>query len=277
LTEKDKLLRALDRSITADAQRGAIAGGILEEAAEGEAIAKATRTIVSSWPAASTGSSGELIRLTEGWRLRADQSEGALARMQEASAIQLSTATASLTTTMAPQVLSTWVGPEAKAAAKQLRSILFRPSLFDEVRSLIAGLGLDKTLPGFRSSVECLEASHSALKRPGPDGPDPTAVLIPAREAIDRALADLAQRMPEQGAAKSPGARVALIGHQCAAHGYPSTHFELLGDTVTELRDNLSAIGKQKVASPSEIVRLFDASLYFLKALAEGIDPKRLR
>jgi hypothetical protein len=276
VSEKDELLRALDHSIAADAKRKAIAGEIVEEAAEGEAIAKATRTIVSSWPVSSTRSD-QLIRLTEGWRLRADQSEGALTRLQGSPVFQLSTATASLTTTMAPRVLSGWVGPEAEAASEQLRSILFRPSLFDEVRSLMTRLGLDATRPGFRSSVECLEAAHAALKRTGAGGPDPTAVLIPARESIDRALADLMQRLPKQTTAGSSAAKIAVIGGQCAADGYSSAHFALLGDTVTELRDDLSAIGKQKAASSEEIVRLFDASLYFLKALAEGTDTTRLR
>ena len=261
MSDKDELLRALDRSIIADTKRKSAGQEIVENAAEGEAIAKATRTIVSSWAEDSCVPSDQLVRLTKAWTMRADQAERSLGQVRIASLEQPSTATASLTTTMTPTVLSAWVGPEAKAASEELRSILFRPSLFEEVRTLLIGFGLQHTQPGFRSSLDSLELAHVALRRPGMQAPNPSAVLIGARESLDRALADLAQRVPQQTRTGSAAARVALIGSQCAKDGYSAGHFDFLASTVTELRRDLSSRGKQQKSDPAETSRLFDSTL----------------
>jgi hypothetical protein len=248
---------------------------LVEDAAEAEAMAKATRTIVSDWHDDSAIPEQQMGALTTSWQLHASQSEAAAAAIQ--GVVQPSTATTSLVTTMTPEILTSWVNPQSKAAAEDLSAIIFRPSLYDEVCSLLRGLRLNQTRRGTRSSMECLEEAFTSLRRPASELPNPSAVLIAAREAIDRALADIKERLPAQGKAKSVSDKVTMIGSQCGRAGYSMDQFEILGTTGSDLHRQLSALGKQQRVDASEISRLFDAALHFLKALAESIDVTRLR
>jgi hypothetical protein len=146
----------------------------------------------------------------------------------------------------------------------------------DEVSEAFRRFGLDQASGGGRSPVELLKEAHSALSKPGDSVAGPAAVLVPARESVDSALAALLRRRPTQEPAGTPLEKVSSIGRQAGIQGLPSGHFERLGAEVVELRNRLSG-AKQAQMSDVEVRRLFDTVLRYFESLLAGLDLAKLR
>jgi hypothetical protein len=176
---------------------------------------------------------------------------------------------------MASPVLSSFI-PGGSPALTTFKFHLQRPSLVDEVRQAMRRFDLDQGPPGNRSALDLLNEAVATHARPPSATPSPAGVLLPARESLNVALAELLRRRPQQKRAASPESKVASIGAQCGLDRLPLDHFELLGRELRTLLDKLSG-GKQDSVPVPEIARLLDEVLHFHKAFLSSLNRAKLR
>lgn len=160
--------------------------------------------------------------------------------------------------------------PQVEPARTRLRQVMERGQLLEGVRGAMRRLSLDKRAGDYRTPLELLEDTANAF------GNAPSPVLLPLRETIDGAIAELIRRRPSQEPTKSHAAKVESLGRQCAQAGLASTHFTDLGITWAQLHRTLSD-AKQADMPPERISELFYQGLAFLKALLDALDERKFR
>jgi hypothetical protein len=156
----------------------------------------------------------------------------------------------------------------------ELNVTLERASRLDEAISALTAFGLHVGYPGSRSPTTLLAEAHAALAKPS--GPDvlEAAVLIPARESIDAALAALLKRRPTQEEAKP--SKVVSIGHQCGRADLDADYYPRLDASLVKLQQKLSG-AKQKKMERWEVSIAFNEALLFIIAFLKGLDPAKLK
>ncbi len=215
-------------------------------------------------------------RLKAGWAAYNQEVDRLSVSMEAPSTATATGQAVALTTTNTEQVLRSWIGPSEMTAYEDLQAILHRPDLVKDALQVVRDLGLDVVHPGKRSAISMIEEVQAALACPPGEAPSPSAVLIPAREAIQTILATLLPRRPQQEPARTDRLKVESIGRQCGATQLAQDHFERLGAELERLIDELSG-GKQSTSTTSALGTLFDQALQFLIAFLSSLNDKRMR
>jgi len=135
--------------------------------------------------------------------------------------------------------------------------------------------GFDKAIVDRKNPIEQIQAAEAAFNVPSKPEADPTAVLIPLREAIEITLEVLIKRRPKQEPAKGWSKKILSVCKQAARHGFNETYFQRIVIDAEKLNDDLSA-AKQEKMSRYEIRILLDRSVAFLVELLSLLDHERL-
>jgi len=269
---KHALLGAL---VKAEASAGALQQRLQEGAADaGRARSVAQRFIplVEQVPNDEAWPQDVWQDLTTAWQAQDRSATSTFALVGDLSS-SATTAAVTLTTTASTAMIGGYVPrPED---VKALRSLLHRPSLFEQIRSSAYAFGLTGSTGGSRSAMDLLNEAAQALAQSSPTAPAITSVLIPAREAINTALAELLRRRPKQEGTGRASAKVESIGRQCGRSGLATDHFERMGRDLDRLLDRLSD-GKSRSLTPPQVSDLFDDVLQFLVAVLGSLDPMKL-
>jgi len=179
-------------------------------------------------------------------------------------------ATSSNTVLFGSSISGSVEAPQIHLAQGQIRTLLERPSLLEDVRSAMRRLGLDRRSDGGQTALSHLEASRNAL------GSGATPVLISMREAINTALAQLISRRPAQERASSHRDKVTSLGRQCGRSTLGEAHFATLGTNGQGLVDRLSG-AKDRALTPQQVSDLLNEGLVYLNALLASLDEARLK
>jgi hypothetical protein len=273
--KKSDLLRILisaEESAAALKRRGQ---EVVESAAYAEGLAKATRPLIETVPSDNSVPEEVWEDLSQAWSGYVRQADISLSALEQSSTSTAATATASLTTTMASPVLTTFLKKRGPVFTR-FSDLLQRPGLIEEVRIAMRAFGLHRSQPGRQSGLDLLEEAELNRTRPSGSSSSPTGVLIPARGSIEVACSDLLKRRPKQEPAGSWEAKVISIGSQCGLDRLASAHFELLGRNLRSLHAKLSG-GKQDSLSSEEVEKLFDEVLKFHRAFLKSLDLAKLR
>jgi hypothetical protein len=201
--KKDEVVRLLS-DVESQAERvEALGQDIARSARLARDVVGPVRDIISNTPVEAL-SKEALDRQAETWRawqLAAGKIEQAGTDVSSFTA--LSVASSSTSTGMIAMVSSTplWLprAPTDLDAAKlQLHQTLERFPLAEQAESLMRRLGLDRRSGGRRAPLELLAEARGALEVPAFKHGGATSVLIPLRECIEAAIAELLRRRRTQ-------------------------------------------------------------------------------
>jgi hypothetical protein len=164
----------------------------------------------------------------------------------------------------------------ARKAYQRYEEFLEESNLLQDLHTEIRRLSLDRCPSGGESCLSLLQKSEDAFKIPsGPEG-NGIGVLIPLRESINRAYADLLSRRPRQGKAGNPGDKVRSICSQACHPAVDSAQIERLAQQADDLNDYLSG-AKQGGMTRTQIREAVNRGLVFFLAFLRMIDETRLR
>jgi hypothetical protein len=124
--------------------------------------------------------------------------------------------------------------------------------------------------------LELLEEARAVLEQPAFSDGGTASVLIPLRECIDSALAELLKRRPQQEPAGTLRDKIRSLGRQCGRPGLRADHFDRLADDADALHRDLSA-AKQARLSRDQVNQHFHRGLLVFNALMDGIDETHLK
>jgi hypothetical protein len=279
--KKDEVVRLLS-DVESQAERvEALGQDIARSARLARDVVGPVRDIIRNTPVEAL-SKEALDRQAETWRAwQSVAGKIEQARTNVGSLTALSVASTSTSTGMIAMVSSTpvWSAPlpaDVEAAKRRLHQTLERFPLAEQAQSLMQRLGLDRRSGSRRAPLELLAEARGALDVPAFTHGGPTSVLIPLRECIEAAIAELLRRRPTQEPAGKAQEKLRSIGRQCHRDGLDAAYFERLALESEALLDDLS--GAKQAAVPRErVIERFHRGLLFLNSVMGGIDENRLR
>src|SRR2546425_4128039 len=188
----------------------------------------------------------------------------------------LSVASTSASTGMIAMVSSTSLrSPRLQAdvegAKSRLQQTLERFPLTEQAQSSMRRLGLDRRGGSRRAPPELLAQARGALELPGFQEGGPASVLIPLRERIEAAIAELLRRRPTQEPAGKAREKLTSLGRQCRRDGLDEAYFERRAVEADPLLNDLSG-AKQGDMPRERVNELFHRGLLFLNSLLDGMD-----
>jgi hypothetical protein len=166
-------------------------------------------------------------------------------------------------------------GPAVKRAMEQLTGAVSKQELADKAMGLLNKLDLDHHAADRRSPVDLLNEARGAMEGPVTDD-SVTSILIPLRESIEAALAELIRRRPQQEKTKGAKAKIVSVGAHCGKTGLSAAYFEQKGEEAEVLLGKLSG-GKQAAYDRLQLTSLYQRGLLLLVALLESVDGGKLR
>jgi len=165
---------------------------------------------------------------------------------------------------------------DVEGAKSRLQQTLERFPLTEQAQSSMRRLGLDRRGGSRRAPPELLAEARGALELPGFQEGGPASVLIPLRECIEAAIAELLRRRPTQEPAGKAREKLTSLGRQCRRDGLDEAYFERLAVEADPLLNDLSG-AKQGDMPRERVNELFHRGLLFLNSLLDGMDESRLR
>ena len=150
------------------------------------------------------------------------------------------------------------------------------PNRILELETEIHRLRLTTTGGGGHSTLSLLRQADQALKAPSDKEVAPSAVLIPLRESINRAFADLLKRRPQQEKTKNDKEKVMSICKQCCRDGVEVEQIEAYANEAYDLT-NLLSKAKQEMLTRDRVRELMNRGLVFLLAFFRILDEKKMR
>lgn len=246
--------------------------GIQQSAQLAREVAGPMREIVSEVPAESVPLEEwtHQVSVWSSWHDAANKLEGSITLANTFSAMSsgVFSTSASAVSVIGPFMLAQ--GPQTEPAKSQLNRVLARAPLAEDAQSAMRRLKLDRRAGDNRTPMELLEEARTAF------GSGPASALLPLRECIQAAIADLLRRRATQEPAGKFSEKMASLAGQCARDGLTDVHFEGLAIDGKRLLDTLSG-AKQAGMSPEKVSELFYQGLAFLNALLDSIDETRLK
>ena len=163
----------------------------------------------------------------------------------------------------------------ARTAVNEIKNVIERSPLQEEVIHEMQRLGLENTFQGERSAITLLGEAVSSIQYPAGDEPSPT-LLLALRGSIEKTLADLLRKRPRQETCKNYAEKVKSILAQCGLDSLSPLVIDQLINDVGPLHDALSS-GKGKRITNNYLNELLIQSELFLKLFFQCIDAGKLR
>ncbi|MBI3800850.1 MAG: hypothetical protein HY268_28215 [Deltaproteobacteria bacterium] len=168
------------------------------------------------------------------------------------------------------------VQPIAEKAVAKFNKAAERANWGEEAEKELFRMGFDNAPVGQNSAALLLRQARDPFLRPSADETAPAAVLIPLRESINRVLADLLRRRPNQEPAKGADDKVMSIGSQVARSGIQQGDLVRLATDARDLINALSA-SKQGEMTREDVRLLFMRGASFLVAFLRALDESKLK
>ena len=276
---KKNLLGVLDRAISSNSSAQHETQQHLQQLARDGEMTKAFRDVVQSLPSDDVLPEMQWQFLQQDYTDMAQRMEAYKTILSEAAPLlSATTAAATLTTTAATRMISSFItkGDVPKLAFSHLEEVIYRPTLFGEVVDRMKSFGLHMAGPRARAPVELLVEANEALTKPTGQRLAPTAILLPARSAIEETLNRLVRRLLEQRRTGNARAKVLALGEQCGLAGATAEEFDRLGNQINALINTLSG-AKDNVVADADVRRLFSEALRAIDALITKLDVKAFR
>lgn len=167
------------------------------------------------------------------------------------------------------------VQDQAWAAYNGFEQLLDQSNLIEKIAVEIERLGLISP-KGSETTLSLVRQANQAFTTPSIKDVAPAAVLIPIREAVNRALADLLPRRPTQEETRGARKKVRSICTQCGSSDVKAEQIERLASEAHDL-NNLLSDAKQKMLSRGQVRETMNRALLFLQTLLQAVDEKKLR
>jgi hypothetical protein len=146
----------------------------------------------------------------------------------------------------------------------------------DEVKILIKAFRLDTPPSGKKSVLHLFESALEAYKSPVTQNNPVITSLIPMREAIELAVAELLKKRPHQEPAKNDYEKILSIGKQLQKDDIDIETIQAWANQWKELKDKLSAAKNQEM-DRSEWGRILNLATIFLKSFFLGLEPEKIK
>lgn len=163
----------------------------------------------------------------------------------------------------------------AKTVQNNLRLVINRPQHKGDVINLLHRFDLGKTITGKKSALQQFETAWAAFDHPVTTDTPTNTSLIPVREAIETAIAQLLMRRPEQEPTKNQEEKIISIGKQLAHDGMSETSIKNWASQWRNLQNKLSG-SKDNDLSREDWQKLLLEATLFLKELLLGLDVSKL-
>ena len=164
----------------------------------------------------------------------------------------------------------------ARKAYERYEQLLEQLNEIKEFEAELNRLGLVSPGSGHEGILSLLRQSDHAFKMPSTKEVSPSAVLIPLREAINKSLADLLPKRPQQEAANGHRGKITSICKQCSRDGVSSTQIDQLANQAEEL-NNLLSRSKQDAMTRDRVRELMNRGFILLRSFLKTIDDNKLR
>lgn len=220
------------------------------------------------------------------WQHLLNQASVAKIKLQEMKPLVFATdSTSASATVSASSIISiksiSSLPQDAQGSAYKIHDkfeqFLEQSNLIAKITNEINRLGLSISSTGNESPLSLLKQSEQAYKAPSVNEVAPSAVLIPLREAINRILADMLPRRPEQEeTGKNPGIKIRSICKQCSHDTVDSTLIENLANEADDL-NGLFSNSKQAVIRRNEVRELMNRGLVLILDFLRMIDEHKMR
>jgi hypothetical protein len=168
------------------------------------------------------------------------------------------------------------LGKPTPTAFTYVTKVIERYESADKAIAAMKNLGLDNRGGRSRPATDLLAESKAAMERPVIGDGGPPSILLPLRESINVAVAELLRRRQQQEPTGNAKDKIESIGRHCRHASYTASYFEKIGDEALKLLNELSG-GKQAAYARDHLQALFIRGTLLLNSLLEGIDENKLR
>lgn len=167
------------------------------------------------------------------------------------------------------------VQEEAMAAYNSFEQLLEQSNLINQIAEELERL--DLTTPTDReSTLSLIRQGKQAFVTPSIEDVAPSGVLIPIREAIKRAFADLLPRRLIQEKTGGDREKVRSICNQCCRSDVKAEQIERFANEAYDLNDLLSD-AKQATFNRDKVREYMNRALLFLLTFLQSLDSRKLR
>ncbi len=140
----------------------------------------------------------------------------------------------------------------------------------------IKRIELNNSASGRRNPLLLLNDAQDAFLRPPSEHTNPTAVLIPLREAIESSIAILLKKRPQQEKTRNISSKIHSIAKQLKYDSITESDIDTLANESEKIKDILSS-AKQNSFSRDEIRILYIRGCSFLVSILGIIDNSRFK
>jgi hypothetical protein len=132
------------------------------------------------------------------------------------------------------------LGKPMPPAFANVTKVIERYESADKAIAAMKKLGLDNRGGMSRPATELLAEAKAAMERPLVGDGGPPSILLPLRESINVAIAELLRRRPQQEPTGNAKDKIVSIGRHCGHASLASGYFEKIGDEALKLLNELS-------------------------------------
>lgn len=279
--QKNKLLNAIDSATTESNKVTEQGQDIVKTANLQRQIAKAAKQIIYAIPDDSYLEKDEWELKTRQWNDTAEAFKQFFDSIDSNTIISVTASNATGTSGYVLPAIFNGELPRDKQsiidnATLKLNTIIDNSSWDKGIEDNFRRLGLADDKHSHKSALSLFQAAHSALSTPSKGIVDASAVLIPAREAINRCLTDLLPKRPKQEPAGKTADKISSIAKQLKYDHFTDETINDLSCEAETLINQLSS-AKQGNLLELQIHALFNKTKSFLMAFLSKIDDKKMK
>ena len=273
--KKEELINAIDDTQKAAEETVEMAQGFVEQGQYMADIAKATKRVIKELPDDSCLPKPERDRQLETWKhaqARIDEANRGITNIYSGIYAPIM----SITTSGISGMMLEMDRPLALAgytyAVEQLNKVIEREPWVQKAEKELKRLVLNIPASGEKSALDQLLEAHQSYQRNAP----PAAVLIPIRESINTAIAELLRRRPIQEQAKNKSDQILSIAAQCMKNTVDQADLEAIAKEAERVIDDLSS-AKHDEMEREKVRSHFNRACTFLTGFLGMIDETKLR
>lgn len=218
------------------------------------------------------------------WNEVAKQTEHSYRWLEEAfPSTDAASGTVSLTTTttlgiFTPKLVPFSSNPSFTAAWMHYVELTSRPTLKEEVVTLIKDFNLDIAPSGKKSGLELFETAHRAFETPVTRRNPVITSLVPMREAVESIIDELLRRRPQQlPSGSSYSKKILSIGSQLKKEIVANVVVQEWADQWHDISNKDLSASKRHQMTRTEWSHKLSRATQFLHSFLTGLDVAKLR
>lgn len=164
----------------------------------------------------------------------------------------------------------------AKTARVRFHGLVGKSELVSKIARELARLKIAAPRAEAESPADLVSKADQAFQAPSSSDQAASAVLLPLREAINSAIAEMVRRRPTQGPARGDYGKVESILTQCGVPSVNPVDIDRLAKDAEDIKGILSA-SKQSKLERDALHGDFLRGLVFFHSLLRAVDETKLR